>query len=184
IMGYHTVAQDHPDSKALQLLGSILSGGRTSILYKRMVEEEQTAMQVSAFNGYPGQKYETLFATLAIPNQNFGVDTMETSILEEIEKIKNEGVSQEALDRARTNARANLIRSLDSNSGLASSLASAENLRGDWRKVFTDIEELNKVTVDDIQRVANKYLTKDNRTVGAIVNEEDNSSKEVADAKN
>ena len=184
LMGYHTVAQDHPDSKALQLLGSILSGGRTSILYKRMVEEEQTALQVSAFNGFPGQKFEALFATFAVPNQNVGVDTMETSILEEIEKVKNEGVSREALDRARTNARANLIRSLDSNSGLASSLASAENLRGDWRKVFTDIEELNKVTVDDIQRVAKKYLTKDNRTVGAIVNEEDNSSEEVANANN
>jgi len=184
IMGYHTVAQDHPDSKALQLLGSILSGGRTSILYKRMVEEEQTALQVSAFNGYPGQKYETLFATLAIPNQGVGVDTMETSILEEIEKIKNGEISQEALDRARTNARANLIRSLDSNSGLASSLASAENLRGDWRKVFTDIEKLNEVTVDDIQRVANEYLTKDNRTVGAIVNEDNSSDQEVADANN
>lgn len=184
IMGYHTVAQDHPDSKALQLLGSILSGGRTSILYKRMVEEEQTALQVSAFNGYPGQKYETLFATLAIPNQGVGVDTMETSILEEIEKIKNGEISQEALDRARTNARANLIRSLDSNSGLASALASAENLRGDWRKVFTDIEKLNEVTVDDIQRVANEYLTKDNRTVGAIVNEDNSSGQEVADANN
>ncbi|MEL7832373.1 pitrilysin family protein [Fodinibius sp. Rm-B-1B1-1] len=185
IMGYHTVAQDHPDSKALQLLGSILSGGRTSVLYKRMVEEEQTAMQVSAFNGYPGQKYETLFATLAIPNQDVGVDTLETSILEEIEKIKDGEISQEALDRARTNARANLIRSLNSNSGLASSLASAENLRGDWRKVFTDIEELNKVTIDDIQRVAKEYLTKDNRTVGAIVTEDDNSSSgEVADANN
>ncbi|WP_440999489.1 M16 family metallopeptidase [Fodinibius sp. SL11] len=184
IMGYHTVAQDHPDSKALQLLGSILSGGRTSILYKRMVEEEQTALQVSAFNGYPGQKYETLFATLAIPNQGVGVDTMETSILEEIEKIKNGEISQEALDRARTNARANLIRSLDSNSGLASALASAENLRGDWKKVFTDIEELNEVTVDDIQRVANEYLTKDNRTVGAIVTKENSSSEEVADANN
>ena len=184
IMGYHTVAQDHPDSKALQLLGSILSGGRTSVLYKRMVEEEQTALQVSAFNGYPGQKYETLFATLAIPNQGVGVDTMETSILEEIEKIKNGEISQEALDRARTNARANLIRSLDSNSGLASALASAENLRGDWRKVFTDIEKLNEVTVDDIQRVANEYLTKDNRTVGAIVNEDNSSDQEVADANN
>jgi predicted Zn-dependent peptidase len=184
LMGYHTVAQDHPDSKALQLLGSILSGGRTSILYKRMVEEEQTALQVSAFNGFPGQKFEALFATFAVPNQNVGVDTMETSILEEIEKIKNEGVPQEALDRARTNARANLIRSLDSNSGLASSLASAENLRGDWRKVFTDIEKLNQVTVDDIQRVANEYLTKDNRTVGAIVTKEDSSSEEVADANN
>lgn len=185
IMGYHTVAQDHPDSKALQLLGSILSGGRTSILYKRMVEEEQTALQVSAFNGYPGQKYETLFATLAIPNQGVGVDTMETSILAEIEKIKKNGVSQEALDRARTNARANLIRSLDSNSGLASALASAESLRGDWRKVFTDIEALQQVTVEDIQRVAKTYLTKDNRTVGAIVNKDtDSSDEEVADASN
>lgn len=185
IMGYHTVAQDHPDAKALQLLGSILSGGRTSILYKRMVEEEQTALQVSAFNGYPGQKYETLFATLAIPNQDVGVDTMETSILEEIEKIKQGDISQEALDRARTNARANLIRNLDSNSGLASSLASAENQRGDWRKVFTDLEELEQVTLEDIQRVAKEYLTKDNRTVGAIVNKSDEEqSEEVADANN
>ena len=185
IMGYHTVAQDHPDSKALQLLGSILSGGRTSILYKRMVEKEQTALQVSAFNGIPGQKYETLFATLAIPNQGVGVDTMETSILDEIKKIKEDGVTQEALDRARTNARANLIRSLDSNSGLASALASAENLRGDWKKVFTDIEELNEITVDDIKRVANEYLTKNNRTVGAIITEDNStSSGEVDDANN
>ncbi len=149
-----------------------------------MVEEEQTAMQVSAFNGYPGQKYESLFATLAIPNQDVSVDTIEESILEEVEKIKEGELSEDALERARTNARAELIRSLDSNSGLASSLASAENLRGDWQKVFTDIEELNKVTLDDIKRVANEYLTKDNRTVGAIVTKQDQDStdQEVADA--
>ncbi|WP_212747644.1 M16 family metallopeptidase [Fodinibius saliphilus] len=181
IMGYHTVSQEHPDFQALQLLGSILSGGRTSKLYKRMVVEEKTALQISAFNGYPGAKYETLFATLAIPNQGVGVDTMETTILDEIEKVKQGEVSQEALDRARTNARANLIRSLDSNSGLASSLASAESLRGDWRKVFTDLEKLQNVTVDDIQRVAKEYLTKDNRTVGAIVTKSE-KEKEVADA--
>lgn len=170
IMGYHTVSQDHPDFQALQLLGSILSGGRTSKLYKRMVDEEQTALQVSAFNGYPGTKYETLFATLAVPNQGVGVDTLESTILDEIEKIKKGQISQEALDRARTKARANLIRSLDSNSGLASSLASAESMRGDWKKVFTDLEKLQEVTLDDIQRVAKTYLTKKNRTVGAIVN--------------
>ncbi|TYP91936.1 putative Zn-dependent peptidase [Fodinibius salinus] len=180
IMGYHTVSQEHPDFQALQLLGSILSGGRTSKLYKRMVDEEKTALQVSAFNGYPGTKYKTLFATLAIPNQNVGVDTMETTILEEIEKVKQGEISQQALDRARTNARASLLRSLDSNSGLASSLASAEALRGDWKKVFTDLEKLQQVTVDDIQRVAKKYLTKDNRTVGAIVPKSDDE--EVADA--
>ncbi len=179
IMGYHTVSQDHPDFQALQLLGNVLSSGRTSILYKRMVEEEQTAQQVVAFNGYPGSKYETLFATLAIPNRNVGVDTLETTILEEIENAKEGNIPKPALDRARTNIRANLIRSLDSNDGLASTLASAESLRGDWRKVFTDIEKLEEVTVDDLQRVAQKYLTKENRTVGAIVNK---SSEEVADA--
>jgi predicted Zn-dependent peptidase len=78
------------------------------------------------------------------------------------------------------------VRSLDSNSGLASSLASAENLRGDWRKVFTDLEELEQVAIDDIQRVAREYLTRDNRTVGSIISKEKESSseenKEGADA--
>lgn len=173
LMGYHTVAEGHPDFQALQLLGSVLSGGRTSILYKRMVEEEQTALQVGAFNGYPGTKYETMFATLAIPNREVGVDTLESTILEEIENIKDGEISKAALERARTNARAGLIRSLDSNSGIASTLASAESQRGDWKKVFTDIEKLREVTVNDLQRVAKKYLTKENRTVGAIVNKSD-----------
>jgi len=180
LMGYHTVAQDHPDSQALQLLGSVLASGRTSNLYKQLVEEDQTALGFQMLNGIPGTKYETMFAILGVPNQGFSADTLEKSIIKEVERVKNEGVTQEALDRARTNARANLIRSLDSNSGLASALASAENLHGDWRKVFNDIKELKEITVDDLQRVANKYLTKDNRTVGAIVNK---SSEEVADAQ-
>ncbi|WP_142713623.1 M16 family metallopeptidase [Fodinibius sediminis] len=169
LMGYHTVAQDHPDAKALQLLGSVLSGGRTSRLYKRMVDEEKQALAVQALNGYPGEKYESMFLTFAVPNQGVGVDTLEATILEEIEKVKEGALTQEELDRVRTNARAGLIRSLDSNSGLAQALASAESQQGDWRKVFTDLEELREVTLADLQRVARKYLTKENRTVGTIV---------------
>lgn len=180
LMGYHTVAQDHPDAKALQLLGSIISSGRTSRLYKRMVEEEQLALGVQAFNGFPGTKYESMFLTFAVPNQGLGVDTLETVIHEEIQKVKNGDLIQEELDRARTNARASLIRSLDSNSGLAQALASTQAQQGDWRKVFTDLEALNEVTLDDLQRVANTYFTKDNLTVGAIVTAE--NEEEVADA--
>ncbi len=180
LMGYHTVAQDHPDAKALQLLGSIISSGRTSRLYKRMVEEEQLALGVQAFNGFPGTKYESMFLTFAVPNQGLGVDTLETVIHEEIQKVKDGAITQEELDRARTNARASLVRSLDSNSGLAQALASAEAQQGDWRKVFTDLELLNEVTLEDLQRVANTYFTKDNLTVGAIVTEE--NEEEVADA--
>ncbi len=180
LMGYHTVAEDHPDSKALQLLGSIISSGRTSRLYKRMVEEEQLALGVQAFNGLPGTKYESMFAAFAVPNRGIGVDTLESVILEEIEKVKDGALTQKELDRARTNARAGLIRNLDSNIGLAQALAGAEAQRGDWKKVFTDLDELDKVTLEDLQRVAETYLTEDNRTVGAIVNE---PSEEVADAE-
>lgn len=181
LMGYHTVAQDHPDFEALQLLGSIISGGRTSRLYRRMVEEDKTALQVSAFNGYPGTKFQTMFLTLAVPNQGVGLDKIESTIHEEIEKIKNGDITDTELERAITNARAGLIRSLDSNSGLAQAFAEAESQQGDWRKVFTDLQDLNAVTLGDLQRVANTYFTKDNRTVGVIKNEE--SAEEVADAK-
>ncbi len=172
LMGYHTVAQDHPDAEALQLLASMLSGGRTSILYKKMVEGEQTALQVVAFNGFPGTKYESMFLTLAIPNRGVSLDTIRTSILEEIEKIKSGQIPAEALERSRTQARANLIRSLDSNQGLALAFAGAEAQQGDWRAVFTKIEDLQEVTVQDIQRVANEYLVKSNRTIGVIKNQE------------
>ena len=171
LMGYHTVPEGHPDFNALQLLGTVLSGGRTSVLYKKMVEEQQTALQVAAFNGLPGTKYETMFLTLGVPNRGIGVDTLETTILQEIENVKQGEIDPDALDRARTNARAGLIRSLDSNSGIAQQLASAEAQQGDWRKVFTNLEDLQEVTVEDLQRVAKKYLTKENRTVGAIVTE-------------
>lgn len=180
LMGYHTVAQDHPDAKALQLLGSIISSGRTSRLYKRMVEEEKLALAVQAFNGFPGTKFESMFLTFAVPNQGLGVDTLETVILEEVQKVKDGAITRQELDRARTNARASLVRSLDSNSGLAQALAGAEAQQGDWRKVFTDLEDLNEVTLEDLQRVARTYFTKDNLTVGAIVTQE--SSGEVADA--
>lgn len=180
LLGYHTVSEQHPDFAALDLLGSILIGGRTSKLYKRMVEEEQTALGVQLINGVPGTKYQTMFALLAVPNQGVEVDTLEATIYEEIEKMKNGEISQEELDRVKTNARAGLIRSLDSNSGLAQQLATAESRRGDWRKVFTDIEDLESITIEDLQKVANTYLTKENRTVGIIMNE--SSQEEVADA--
>lgn len=179
LLGYHTVNDQHPDYNALNLLSNILVGGRTSKLHKRLVEEEQVALGFQNLNGVPGTKYESMFALLAVPNRGYGTDTLETAIYEELEKIKNGEVTQEELDRVRTNARAGLIRGLDSNSGLAVRLGQAQSLQGDWRKVFTNLEDLEAVTVEDIQRVAKKYLVKENRTVGAIANA---PAGEVADA--
>jgi predicted Zn-dependent peptidase len=170
LIGYHSVNAEHPDDKALDLLASVLAGGRTSIMYKELVEEKKMALAVQLINGFPGDKFKSLFGIVGVPNRGVNSDSLETAIYEIIERAKNGEISKEALDRARTKARANLIRRLDSNTGLARAFAAAEAQTGDWRTVFTNLEELEKVTVDDLQRVAKKYLTKNNRTVGTIVN--------------
>ncbi len=169
LIGYHGVSDTHEDFEALNLLGSIVSSGRTSVLYKKLVEEEKLALQVSAFNGFPGTRYGSLFLTLAIPNQGIELDTLETRIYEELEIIKGGSITQEELDRARTNIRAGIIRGLANNTGLALNFASTYMNKGDWRDVFKQLERYDAVTLEDLSRVANKYLVKEARTVGATV---------------
>lgn len=173
MMGFHGVEENHPDAKALDLLGSILAQGRTSRLYRRMIVEEQSALNAGAFSGFPGSKYQSLFLAYVLPNQGVDMENVESTMLEEIEKVKEGDVRQSELDRVRTNARANLIRGLDSNSGLALSLAEAQGKHDDWRTIFTDLDELNEVTLEDIKRVAETYLVKRSRTVGMIQTEEE-----------
>ncbi|TNE71238.1 insulinase family protein [bacterium] len=176
IEGYHTVAYNHPDSKALDMMSAILSGGRTSRLYKVMVEEKQQALTVGAFNGFPGSKYETMFLNYALPNQDVTVEELEKTIAEEIQKVKDGDVKESELDRAKTNARASLIRSLGSNTGLAIQLAQSEILYGDWKAFIKEVDEIQRVTLDDIKRVANTYLIKNNRTVGIIKKTEEKTA--------
>jgi predicted Zn-dependent peptidase len=173
IEGYHTVDNQHPDYEALNLLSSILSSGRTSRLYRRMVVEDETALQASSLNGYPGSKYPGMFLMYVIPNQGVDMETVESTLREEIQKIMDDGVSEEELNRVRTNARAGLVRTLTSNSGIAQTLAFAHVNGGDWRTAFTNLERLTEVTTDDIRRVASEYLRKNNRTVGMIRNVQD-----------
>ncbi len=180
MIGYHTVSQTHPDYAALQMLSAILSQGRTSRLYRTLVQDEELALAVQSTVGYPGSKYQSLFITFGLPNQGVSIDDLEEAIYYEIEKVKEGDITEQELDRAITNARANLVRSLNSNMGLAMRLAQTQGQQGDWRRIFTRIDDLQNVTLDDLQRVANQYLVKQNRTVGKIVNR---SSEEVAEAQ-
>ncbi len=168
LAGYHTVASDNPDAKPLEMLATILSSGRTSILYKKMVEEDQIALNVGAFNGFPGDKYSSLFITYVIPNRGVSMNKIEQVLDKEIQKVKDGNITQEELDRARTNARANLVRSMASNLGLAQELAQIQAQTGSWKNLFKDLDRLNQVTIQDVQRVARKYMVTSNRTVGIL----------------
>ncbi|PTM07915.1 MAG: hypothetical protein DA443_09310 [Bacteroidetes bacterium] len=137
-----------------------------------MVEEEQSVLAVQAVNGFPGERYPSLFVTFAVPNQGVSMEDIEATIEEEIQKVKDGDITQEELDRVLTNARANQIRGLNSNFGLALGFAQNHAQTGSWKNAFTSIQKLEAVTLEDLQRVANQYLVKRNRTVGMIQSEE------------
>ena len=86
----------------------------------------------------------------------------------EIEKLKTQDVSDEELRSIKTRAKADLIRSLNDNQGLAAELAEYQAYYGDWRELFREIDRIEAVTKADIRRVANKTFTEENRTVGMI----------------
>src|SRR5580765_4321885 len=165
VIAYKRPDQYSKDNAALDVLEQILSGGRTSIVYKEMVRDKKIALGAASYATYPGGKYPGLFLFFVVPNSGHTVDEMEKAVYEIVDRVKKDKPDAAALQRVKINLRAALIQKLDSNSGLASELASYQALYGDWRKLFTELEEVNQVTAEDVQRVAQKYLLENTRTV-------------------
>ena len=168
LIGYHKQGINHPDDAVFGAITDIVAIGRTSRLYRSLVKEKKIAVVASAFQGLPGDKYPGLFLFYALPARGHTNQECEEAIYNEIEKLKAELVTPEDLEKAKTRARASLIRQLDSNSGLAAQITFYEVITGDWRNLFKQLEKIDKVTAEDIQRVAKEYFTKKNRTVGVI----------------
>jgi len=167
-IGYHKPGINHADNAVFDALTDIISAGRTSRLYKSLVRDKKIAIGAAGFQGFPGDKYAGLFLFYAVPAKGHTNQECEQAIYAEIDRLKSDLVSPEELRKAKTRSRAGLIRSLDSNPDLAAQLAFYEVVTGDWRDLFVQLDRIDKVTAEDIQRVAKEYFTSKNRTVGAI----------------
>lgn len=170
--GYHRPALSHPDSVIYEAIASILSDGRTSRLYRTLVEEKKVALAAQGSNGFPGDKFPNLMLFYALTAPGKSVDEVAADLRSEIERLKAEPVSAEELDRVKTQARAGLLRSLDSNSGMAQSLLEYEVKTGSWRNLFKQLEAIAAIKPKDIQRVATATFTDSNRTIGRILPQE------------
>jgi len=168
LIGYHKPSINHPDNAVFDAITDIVGIGRTSRLYKSLVKEKKIAVAASGFPGMPGDKYPSLFLFYAVPARGHSNQVCEEAIYAEIDKLKTELVSPEELAKAKTRSRASLIRQLDSNSGLAAQLTFFEVVTGDWRNLFKQLDDIDKVQAQDIQRVAKEYFTTKNQTVGII----------------
>jgi predicted Zn-dependent peptidase len=168
-IGFKRPSQYSKDAAAFEVLSSILSGGRTGLLYKELVRDKQLALEAGAIATYPGGKYPNLFVLAAFPALGKTTAENEKAILDIIDRLKSKPVDAATLLRVKTKTRAGLIRSLDSNSGLASLLVSSYANYGDWRKLFTEIDEIDQVTAADIQRIVTQYFTVQNRTATVTI---------------
>lgn len=167
--GYHRPSRRDPDHVVYELMGRILSDGRTSRLYQSLVEQQKVSLAAQGFSGFPGDKYPNLmlFYSLTAPDKT--VAEVAHSLEVEINRLKTELVSSDELERVKKQAKAKLLQSLDSNMGMAQLLAEYQVKTGDWHNVFTELDKIVAVTPLDIQRVAMSTFRPENRTVGKIV---------------
>lgn len=168
VEGYHKPDARDPDDAVYDVIQDLMSAGRTSRLYRALVRDKKLAASSGGFNGFPGQKYPSLFVFYAVPTPGHTPAEVRAAVEEEIKRLKNEDVTSDELKMVKTRAKAALLRKLDNNQGLAVEMGIAESLFGDWRELFRRVEKIDKVAAEDVRRVANKTFVGSNATVGYL----------------
>ncbi|HKJ47965.1 MAG TPA: pitrilysin family protein [Christiangramia sp.] len=158
---YRTPSMKDRDAYVLDMISSILTDGRSSRMYRKMVDEEKVAIQVLAFPRSQEDYGTYVMGALALGETP--LDTLATSMDEEITKLKNELISEKEYEKLQNKFENRFVNSNSSIEGIASSLATYSVLYGDTDLINEEIEIYRDITREDIKRVANEYLNKDQR---------------------
>jgi predicted Zn-dependent peptidase len=168
---YHVPQTGSNDHYALDLLNSILSQGRSSRLYSSLVENNQLALEVGTY--YPEAFDPTLFYFYGVCNDGVKASELEKAILDEVEKIINEGISENELEKVKNQKLMDFYKTMETINGMSNTIGTYDLFFGDYKKLFTAPDDYKNVTGDDIRRAAAEYFTKQNRTVGILNTEEE-----------
>lgn len=155
------------DSFALEVLANVLSGGKSARIYKSLIDRKRIALSAGA--GYNSTyRYPFLFYLYGTALPGKEVEDVENALYEEVEKIKAQAPSEREVQKAKNQIEADFIMNQDSIFYQAMILAQFE-LIGDWRLKDRYLEGIRKVTPEDVQGVASKYLVENERTVGILI---------------
>jgi predicted Zn-dependent peptidase len=169
LMGWPKRNKPHADDAALRVVSQVLTGGRSSRLEKRLVEEKQIAASISTDHEYPGERWNNLFFLEALPRAPHTTAELEQAIWDELELLQREGITERELAKAKNRIRANEIRELESNLGLAIELAYSQAAHGDWRVIEDAEQALEAVTREDVAAVARRTFKRNLATVATLV---------------
>lgn len=165
-IGWHVPEARHKDYYPLMLLSDILASGRSSRLYRSLVDQQQLATQV--FTNF-GESFDpTLFAIAAVTAKNVNENDLEKAVYAELEKIIKDGVTDTELQKVKNQKLMEFYGQVETINGKSNNIGTYEVFFGDYRKMFNAPADYNKVTREDIRQVAAKYFTKANRTVGIL----------------
>jgi len=166
MIGYKTPESKNEDYYALNILSSVLSSGNSSRLYAALVDQKQLATEV--FTNFGDTFDPNLFNVYAVANKDVKDSDLEQAIYAEIEKIKKEGISEKELQKIKNQKLMEFYSQVETINGKSNNIGTYEVFFGDYRKMFDAPDKYNKITVADVQKVANKYFTKSNRTIGIL----------------
>lgn len=165
-IGYKAPEAKHEDYYPLVLLSDILSSGKSSRLYSSLVDNKQLA--TSVFTSYHESFDPTLFGLYAVANKDVNEADLEKAIYEEIEKIKIDGITETELQKVKNQKLVEFYNQVQTINGKSNNIGTYEVFFGDYRKMFDAPALFDKVTAEDIKRVAGKYFLKSTRTVGVL----------------
>ena len=167
-IGWAVVETSHPDAPALSVLSWLLTGGRTSRLHRRLVIEDRVATAIYSSMG-PGTQFPAIFTIDAIPRFPSSTNDVEAAVYAELDSLRRTPPSEREMQRIRNQLEAGEFRRLTSSLGLALQLAGSASAFGDWRTTFGFTDRLASVEPEDVRRVAERFFTRENRTVATLV---------------
>lgn len=179
VVGFHKPSINDPDAMAYEMLTSLVANGRSSRLHQTLVKEKKNAVAVGAITQFPGQLYPGLFLLFAVPAKGVPAEDLEMDVLAELDRLKEEPIPADELEGVKTRMKANFVRQMQSGQGMVASLVGSELLQGDWRKGLSYPLDVDAVTAEDLQRVAQECFISTNRNVGYMINPDE---KEADDA--
>ena len=163
IFAYRTPAGNERDAYILSMLGSYLSKGKSSVLYKKLVDNEKKALTVEAFN--LGLVDHSIFAFFAIPMGNTSKDVLKKDIDAEIKKLQTDLISEEDYQKLQNQMENNFVNANSSVEGIADTLADSYLLKGNTNLINEEINIYRSITREDLRNAAKKYLNSNQRAI-------------------
>jgi len=163
MIAYRIPGMTSKDSRALEMAASVLSNGNSSRMYKKMVDDKKEALAVGSFN-YALEDYGA-YIMFGLPNNNTPLDTLLNDMSEEITRLQNTLITKEEFEKLQNQAENDFVDNNNRMLSVAENLADGYTFFHDANHINTELDEIRKVTREDIQRVAREYLNTNQRVV-------------------